>query len=79
MGTNGSLALAQVWSQSRIWAFGQARDRREEEKREKIEKEREKQRAEGKERRERERRGKVKLNYEFCQEIQYCYRSVLAT
>lgn len=49
MGTNGSLALAQVWSQSRIWAFGQARDRREEEKREKIEKEREKQRAKGRE------------------------------
>lgn len=58
---------------SRIWAFGQARDRREEEK------EREKGRAEGKERRERERRGKVKFNYEFCQEIQYCYHSVLAT
>lgn len=41
--------MAQVWSLSRIWAFGKARDRREEEKREKIEKEREKQRAKGRE------------------------------
>ena len=71
--------MARVGSLSRRWAFGQARDRREEGKGERMEKEREKRRAEGKERRERERRKKVKLNYEFCQEIQYCYHSVLAT
>lgn len=67
--------MAQVWSLRRIWAFGQARDKREEEKGERIEK-RGRSGGQGKERK---RRGKVKLNYEFCQEIQYCYHSVLAT